>query len=107
ISKLLSAQIAIFNNFTWNELWTFGDRSAQRADGRARLVRFIRFEAICLAGLVIAIGVLKLGVDRLGLHYQVANAIAIGFATAWNFLVNLRWNWSDAGRHLPASRRVS
>lgn len=105
LSKVLSAQVAIFNNFTWNELWTFGDRAQQRLAGHARLLRFIRFELICLAGLVIAIGVLKLCVDRLGLHYQVGNAIAIGIATAWNFLVNLRWNWS-APSAAPSTGRV-
>jgi dolichol-phosphate mannosyltransferase len=97
LSKVLSAQIAILNNFTWNEVWTFSDRSALRATPGARVVRFLRFEAICLTGLAITVGVLTLCVRRFGLHYLVANAVAVGVGTAWNFLVNLRWNWA-AGR---------
>ena len=94
VSKLLSMQVAILNNFAWNELWTFGDRSAQRSTGRDRLLRLLRFELICLAGGALAAFVLAQGVSRFGLHYMVANAIAIGVSTAWNFGVNLRWNWA-------------
>lgn len=94
VSKILSAQVAILNNFTWNELWTFSDRSALRASGRERLLRFLRFEMICLAGVAITVGILTLCVQRFGMHYLVGNAIAIAVGTAWNFLVNLHWNWA-------------
>ena len=96
IAKILAAQLAILNNFAWNELWTFADRAAPRASAGQRLIRFARFELICLAGLAINLGVLTLLVKRLGLHYLVANAIAIGVATAWNFFINLRFNWVPA-----------
>jgi len=96
-SKILAAQVAILNNFAWNELWTFGDRSALHATGRERLLRFLRFELICLAGAALAAVVLSQGVTRFGLHYLVANALAIAVGTAWNFGLNLRWNWSAGG----------
>lgn len=102
-AKILAAQLAIFNNFAWNELWTFADRAAPRASAGQRLIRFARFELICLAGLAINLGVLTLLVKRLGLHYLVANAIAIGVATAWNFFINLRFNWSAATPPMAAS----
>jgi dolichol-phosphate mannosyltransferase len=94
IAKILAAQLAILNNFAWNELWTFADRAAPRASAGQRVVRFARFEMICLVGLGLNLGVLTLLVKRLGFHYLVANAVAIGAATAWNFFVNLRFNWS-------------
>jgi dolichol-phosphate mannosyltransferase len=97
ISKILSAQLAMINNFFWNETWTFADR-ATGSDTSSRVTRFLRFELICLAGLLLNLGVLTLCVKRLGMHYLVANAIAIGISTAWNFLVNLRWNWSQGAR---------
>ena len=95
-AKLVSAQLAIFNNFLWNDLWTFADRAALRPGAAARFTRFLRFEGICLAGVAITVGVLALCVKKLGLHYLIGNAIAIGVGTAWNFLVNLKWNWSAA-----------
>ena len=93
-AKLISAQLAIFNNFSWNELWTFSDRAALKPGRGARLARFARFELICLAGVAITVAVLAFCVKRLGVHYLIGNAIAIGIGTAWNFLINLRWNWS-------------
>jgi dolichol-phosphate mannosyltransferase len=93
-AKLISAQLAIFNNFFWNERWTFADRAALHPGPRATLARLARFEGICLAGVAITVGVLWLCVKQLGLHYLIGNAIAIGVGTAWNFLVNLRWNWT-------------
>jgi dolichol-phosphate mannosyltransferase len=94
VSKLASAQVAIFNNFLWNDLWTFRDRSSLHPGAAARFARFARFEVICLAGMAIAVGVLALCVRRFGMHYQLGNLIAIGVGTAWNFLVNLKWNWA-------------
>jgi dolichol-phosphate mannosyltransferase len=93
-AKLVSAQLAIVSNFVWNEAWTFADRAALHPGARQRWLRFARFELICLTGVAITVAVLSFGVRRLGLHYLVANAIAIGIGTAWNFLANLRWNWS-------------
>jgi len=95
-SKIAAAQLAIVNNFTWNERWTFADRVGARA-GRGRLARFARFELICLAGVALNVGILKFCVQTLGLHYLVANALAIGAVTVWNFALNLRWNWAARG----------
>ena len=93
-AKLISAQLAIINNFAWNETWTFADRAALHPGARERWIRFARFELICLTGVAITVAVLSFCVRRLELHYLLANAIAIGVGTAWNFLVNLRWNWT-------------
>jgi putative flippase GtrA len=38
-------------------------------------------------------GVLALVVAVSGLHYLVANLIAIGAAMTWNFAANARWTW--------------
>ncbi len=93
-SAAVSAQLAMINNFAWNEAWTFADRVGGAAGARGRLARFLKFEAICVVGLGISLFVLHLCTDRLGLHYLIANLVAIGVSTAWNFLVNLRFNWS-------------
>ena len=87
-------QIAVINNFAWNEGWTFADRVGGAVGAKGRPGRFLKFELICLVGLAISLVVLHFCTDRLHIHYLVANLIAIGISTAWNFLVNLRFNWS-------------
>lgn len=93
-SAVISALLAMINNFTWNEVWTFADRVSGAAGARGRPKRFARFVLICLVGLAISLGVLNFCVKQLGIHYLVANLVAIAISTAWNFLVNLRLNWS-------------
>ena len=87
-------QIAVINNFAWNEAWTFADRVGGATGAKGRAGRFLKFELICLVGLAISLVVLHFCTDRLHIHYLIANLIAIGISTAWNFLVNLRFNWS-------------
>ena len=93
-SAAISWQLALINNFVWNEAWTFADRVGGAKGGSGRLGRFVRFEMICLVGLAISLAVLTSLVKRTGVHYLVANAVAIGVAMSWNFLVNHRLNWS-------------
>jgi len=92
-SKVVAAQLAIVNNFIWNERWTFADR-VRDTTWRDHLVRFLRFELICLVGLGLNVLILQFCARTLGLHYLIANAVAIGAVTIWNFALNLRWNWA-------------
>src|SRR5207253_5323960 len=39
-SKLVAAEMAMANNFLWNDLWTFGDLADKQGSGMARLARF-------------------------------------------------------------------
>ena len=87
-------QVAVVSNFVWNETWTFADRVSGAAGAKGRLVRFVKFELICLVGLGISLVVLRFCTERLAMHYLVANLVAIAVSTGWNFLVNLRFNWS-------------
>ncbi len=92
-SKILASEIAIFNNFLWNDKWTFGDISSQQQEFGQQLKRFFKFNTICLAGLVINVFVLNLLFNKFGINRYVANLIAIGFATVWNFWINLKLSW--------------
>src|SRR5262245_20154845 len=51
-SKVIAAELAMVNNFLWNDAWTFRDLVAERGK-RARLRRFLRFNLVCGAGLVL------------------------------------------------------
>jgi dolichol-phosphate mannosyltransferase len=92
-SKLLGSELAILNNFFWNDLWTFGDVARQQAGGRPRLRRFGKFQVICLAGLAINTLLLNFQFNILGLNRYVANGIAIVLVTGWNFWLNWKLSW--------------
>ncbi|MBD2692665.1 glycosyltransferase [Anabaena catenula] len=92
-SKILAGEIAIFNNFLWNDAWTFADVSMQQKGWKLRLKRFLKFNVICLAGLVLNVLVLNMVFNFLIPNRYIANFIAIAVATIWNFWVNLQLSW--------------
>jgi dolichol-phosphate mannosyltransferase len=97
-SKLLGSEIAILNNFLWNDVWTFGDVARQQSGGRLRLRRFGKFQLICLAGLAINTLLLNFQFNVLGLNRYVANGIAIVLVTGWNFWLNWKLSWHSQER---------
>lgn len=85
-SSVLAVEAAIVNNFVWNDLWTFSERTKTS-------YRFLRFNLVSLGGLVVNTAVLAALVTFAGVHYLIANLIAIGVAMGWNFAANARWTW--------------
>ncbi|MEH1779217.1 MAG: glycosyltransferase [Nostoc sp.] len=92
-SKIIAGEIAILNNFFWNDAWTFADVSARQQEWHQRLKRFLKFNAICLAGLVLNVLILNLVFNFLIHNRYIANFIAIAVATIWNFWINLKLSW--------------
>ncbi len=92
-SKIIAGEIAIFNNFLWNDAWTFADVSMQQQGWKPRLKRFLKFNVVCLAGLVLNVLILNLVFNFLIPNRYIANFIAIATATIWNFWVNLKLSW--------------
>jgi dolichol-phosphate mannosyltransferase len=92
-SKLIASEMAIINNFIWNDAWTFRDISSHQTKQMDRLRRFAKFQLICLAGLVLNTVLLNLQYNLLGINRYVANAIAIVIVTGWNFWLNLKLSW--------------
>ncbi len=95
-SKIGAAEVALINNFVWNELWTF--KYAQRASGNwaGVLGRLVIFNAICGVGILLAVLLLHLFHSVLGWNLYLSNLIAIGIVTIWNFGMNARFNWTKA-----------
>jgi dolichol-phosphate mannosyltransferase len=92
-SKIIAGEIAIFNNFLWNDAWTFADVTMKQQEWRHRLKRFVKFNLICLAGLVLNVLILNLVFNLIIPNRYIANLIAIAVATIWNFWVNLKLSW--------------
>jgi dolichol-phosphate mannosyltransferase len=86
VASPLAVEVAIINNFYWNNSWTF------RAGG-VNAGRLVKFNLVSLVGMAITTGVLLFLVNTFGLHYLIANFFGIGVAMIWNFLLNFFWTW--------------
>ncbi len=87
VSALLSNEAAMISNFFCHEYWTFnGERhgSAKR--------RFVRYQVVATGGIIITTAILTVLV-HVGIHYLLANAIAIVLAVSWNFFMSHKWAW--------------
>ena len=92
-SKFIAGEVAIINNFLWNDAWTFRDLSAKQSTWKSKFQRFLKFNLVCLLGLVLNVGLLNLFFNVLQIHYLVANFLAIALVTLWNFWINLKLSW--------------
>ncbi len=101
-SAILSAEVAIFNNFLWNDLWTFADISRRQIGNRQRLKRFLKFNLVCLSGLILQTLIVNIvynffrlndGLDKFISIDVLAKLIAIILVTFWNFWFNMKLSW--------------
>lgn len=105
LSKICAAEIAMMNNFLWNDRWTFDDLAATQSGMLARCKRFAKFNLICAGGLIIAVLAFRLLVG-LEVNLYVANLGAIIAATLWNFTVNLLFTWGTRKHSSPNIYRI-
>ncbi|HIK37392.1 MAG TPA: glycosyltransferase [Geminocystis sp. M7585_C2015_104] len=98
-SKILAAQLAIVNNFLWNDAWTFGDVARKQPGIRKKIRRFLKFNSICLAGLILNVLFLNVFFNWFKWNRYLANLMAIILVTIWNYWLNLKLNWrtTDTG----------
>jgi dolichol-phosphate mannosyltransferase len=99
-SAIFSSEVAIINNFLWNDLWTFGDISRKQQGWRKRVKRLLKFNLICLSGLILNVLLVNFLFNVLGVNEYLAKLIAIAAVTLWNFWFNLKLSWrvTDAGK---------
>ena len=102
-SKLLAAELAIVNNFLWNDAWTFGDLASDQKGALQKLKRFAKYNIVCTIGLVLNIGLLNLQFNLLGMNRYLANAVAIALVTMLNFWLNLKLSWRSTEVNAPAA----
>lgn len=92
-SKIIAAEMAIINNFLWNDRWTFADIAREQKGLNQRLKRFFKFNLICLAGLILNVLLLNFFFNVLHINPYIANLMAIAMVTIWNFWMNLKLSW--------------
>ncbi|WP_449417597.1 glycosyltransferase [Phormidium nigroviride] len=92
-SAMLSSEVAIINNFLWNDLWTFGDISKRQPGKRQQFKRFLKFNLICLMGLILNVLLVNLLFNVFAVNEYLAKLIAIVAVTLWNFWINMKLSW--------------
>src|SRR4051812_18366493 len=97
LGSLFATEAAILSNFLLNDRWTFRGLSK-----RSFKQRLLRFNGVALGGMAITAGILSALASYTHLHLLIANLLAVGAATGWNYVVNSRWTW---GRETGDGRR--
>ncbi len=92
-SAIFSSEIAIINNFLWNDLWTFGDVSSKQTGNRKRLRRFLKFNLVCLAGVIVNVSIVNLLFNIVHINEYLAKLMAIVMTTFLNFWLNSKLSW--------------
>jgi dolichol-phosphate mannosyltransferase len=91
LSAVLSTEIAIINNFIWNEVWTFKDR----AHGALidSLSRFVKFNLSRILGMMISVALLMLLTEVFDIYYLISNLSAIIIVFIINYLFSGAYIW--------------
>ncbi len=92
-SLIVAGELAIISNFLWNDFWTFGDISKRQPGNRQRLKRLLKFNVICLMGLIMKVLLVNAMFNVFGMNQYLANLIAIAAVTMWNFWINTKLSW--------------
>jgi dolichol-phosphate mannosyltransferase len=92
-SSIFSSEIAIINNFLWNDLWTFADISQKQTGIRQRLRRFLKFNLVCLSGVILNALIVNFLFNIVHMNEYLAKLIAIAMITFLNFWLNSKLSW--------------
>jgi dolichol-phosphate mannosyltransferase len=88
-ASAVAIETAIWNNLLLHDLWTFHAERHQRP----WWTRAGAFHATAATAALINLGLLLALVTWAGMHYLIANLIAIGIAATVNYSVSALWTW--------------
>ena len=91
IGGTLSRVLSVLTNYAVNDAWTWGGRGDPGP--REYAVRGVKYVLTRIVGIGIGLAALVLFVELLGLHYLVANVLAVGVGIVWGFGASERWVW--------------
>ena len=69
--------------------------------------RFLRFNVVGFAGIIVQLAVLAALTGAFGMHYLAATALAVEAAVLHNFLWHERWTWRDRTRGAAARETLA
>jgi putative flippase GtrA len=85
VTVALASELAIVNNYLWNDRWTFGRRDLS-------FQRFVRFNLSSLGGIAITTVVTTV-LAAGGLPYLLALLAGVGMGAGGNFIASALWIW--------------
>lgn len=88
-SAFVAIEASIITNFLLNDRWTFKDRRGSKV-----FSRLLKYNAVSGAGVGVNMGIMALLVEVGGLHYLMAEFLAILGAFVWNYTLSSRYVWS-------------
>ena len=91
LSAVLSTEIAIINNFIWNEVWTFKDRAHGALSDS--LSRFVKFNLSRILGMMFSVALLLLLTEVFGIYYLISNLSAVIIVFVINYLFSGAYIW--------------
>jgi dolichol-phosphate mannosyltransferase len=97
-SKIIAAELALTNNFIWNDLWTFGKFSSRQNSLRQRARRFLKFNLLCSVGIILNLIILNVGFKVFHVNRYIANLSAIFVVTFWNYNTNRKLSWRTTAK---------
>jgi dolichol-phosphate mannosyltransferase len=92
-SSMFASEIAIINNFLWNDLWTFADISQKQTGIRQKFRRFLKFNLVCLSGLILNALIVNFLFNIVHMNEYLGKLIAIAMITFLNFWLNSKLSW--------------
>ncbi|WP_297436475.1 glycosyltransferase [Thermococcus sp.] len=87
LANVAATELAILNNFAWNDIWTFRD-----VRGKPLPNRLLNFHLAAFTGAVVQ-WMVYAGLILFGMNYLIANLVGIGFSFIVRFLFNRHVTW--------------
>lgn len=87
VANVISTSLGITNNFVLNALFTFDKRDRL-------LVRFLRFYAVGLTGIVLTYVLFRIFSDGLGVDPNLVKAGSLPLVLAMQFVLNRKWSFA-------------
>jgi putative flippase GtrA len=101
-ATLAATEAAVLHNFLWHLAWTWADRPAGARGVGGRLIRFnLSNGGFSLVG---GAAIMALLVDALGVHYLLANLVAVLAVSIANFLASDRFVFTLPARAAEPAR---
>jgi len=87
-SAVVAFVLAATSNYLLNKVWTFNEKIGHKI---AR--KFVQFFVVSIVTLGINLGILFALVENVGIHYMLAQAIAILLSMIFNYVGNKIWTF--------------
>ena len=93
LSNVLGFELSVFNNFVWNEKWTFRDRIGSNTTWHMRLKRLLKYNTVSIGTLLLNTAILFGLTHFLGVYYMTSALIGIFVAAVLNYAINTTVTW--------------